>query len=118
MSDSMVDKSVLPSAAMIEVLVDGARYGDMEDVQSALRHSVDVNSADAMGRTGKPGCAFSVELHSVTSIPNAALHMAAANGHTDVAAALIEAGAVSLSSLPRSIVRSATSTSIVQVLCC
>lgn len=47
-----VSKTVTPSAAMIEVLVDGARYGDMEDVQSALQHSVAVNSVDSLGRTG------------------------------------------------------------------
>lgn len=49
-----MNKTVAPSPEMVEVLVDGARYGDMEDVQSALRHSVDVNSADTVGRTGKP----------------------------------------------------------------
>ena len=46
-------KNVTPSAEMVEVLVDGARYGDMEDVQSALQHSVDVNATDSSGRTGK-----------------------------------------------------------------
>ncbi|DBA74672.1 hypothetical protein WJX79_002453 [Trebouxia sp. C0005] len=66
-------KNVTPSAEMVEVLVDGARYGDIEDVQSALQHSVDVNATDSSGRT--------------------ALHMAAANNHADVAETLIEAGA-------------------------
>lgn len=46
-------KNVTPSAEMVEVLVDGARYGDIEDVQSALQHSVDVNATDSSGRTGK-----------------------------------------------------------------
>ena len=46
-------KNMTPSAEMVEVLVDGARYGDMEDVQSALQHSVDVNATDSSGRTGK-----------------------------------------------------------------
>lgn len=46
-------KNVTPSAEMVEVLVDGARYGDMEDVQSALQHNVDVNATDSSGRTGK-----------------------------------------------------------------
>lgn len=46
-------KNVTPSVEMVEVLVDGARYGDMEDVQSALQHSVDVNATDSSGRTGK-----------------------------------------------------------------
>ena len=49
-----MDKTVAPSPEMIEVLVDGARHGDMEDVQTALHHSIDVNSVDTMGRTGKP----------------------------------------------------------------
>ena len=49
------DKTVAPSPEMIGVLVDGARYGDLEDVQTALYHSIDVNSADAMGRTGRLG---------------------------------------------------------------
>lgn len=49
-----MNKTVTPSPEMVEVLVDGARYGDMEDVQTALRHSIDVNSADTVGRTGKP----------------------------------------------------------------
>lgn len=68
-----MSKTPAPSPEMIEVLVDGARYGDMEDVHTALQHDIDVNSADALGRT--------------------ALHMAAANGHADVAATLIDAGA-------------------------
>ena len=50
-----MDKTVAPSPEMIEVLVDGARYGDMDDVQTALHYSINVNSADAMGRTGKLG---------------------------------------------------------------
>lgn len=54
-TDGVFDKSAAPSAQMTEVLVDGARYGDMEDVQSALQHGVNVNSADAMGRTGRAG---------------------------------------------------------------
>lgn len=45
-------KELVPSAEMVEVLVDGARYGDLEDVQSALQHGVNVDSADFSGRTG------------------------------------------------------------------
>ena len=52
-----------PSAAeLIELLVDGGRYGDAEDIQSAIDHGVDVNSQDEHGRTGaaapppKSGC--------------------------------------------------------------
>ncbi len=37
---------------LIELLVDGARYDDLEDVQQALNNNVDVNAADAAGRTG------------------------------------------------------------------
>jgi ankyrin repeat protein len=58
---------------LIELLVDGARYGDMEDVYIALSHKVPVDSADEFGRT--------------------AMHMAAANGHEEVIARLLEAGA-------------------------
>lgn len=58
---------------LIELLVDGARYGDMEDVEAALSHSVPVDSTDELGRT--------------------AMHMAAANGHQDVIARLLAAGA-------------------------
>ena len=52
--NSLCKKSLAPSAEMIENLVDGARYGDLEDVQSALQHSVAVDSADTSGRTGLP----------------------------------------------------------------
>ena len=58
---------------LVELLVDGARYGDMEDVEMALSHKLPVDSADEYGRT--------------------AMHMAAANGHEEVIARLIAAGA-------------------------
>jgi ankyrin repeat protein len=58
---------------LAELLVDGARYGDMEDVEAALQHKVPVDSADEFGRT--------------------AMHMAAANGHHHVIARLLAAGA-------------------------
>ena len=35
-----------------ELLLDGARYGDAEDVQAALEERVDVNAVDDCGRTG------------------------------------------------------------------
>lgn len=60
-------------AELVEVLVDSARYGDLEDVHAAIEHGVDVNAQDEQGRT--------------------ALHMAAANGHCDVMKALLEHGA-------------------------
>ena len=37
---------------LIELLIDGARYDDLEDVQQALNDKVDVNASDAAGRTG------------------------------------------------------------------
>ena len=91
-------KNVTPSAEMVEVLVDGARYGDIEDVQSALQHSVDVNATDSSGRTGKQqleAAACRQLQRGIYCCKSAALHMAAANNHADVAETLIEAGAVS-----------------------
>lgn len=38
---------------LVELLVEGARYDDLEDVESALEQGADVNSQDALGRTGK-----------------------------------------------------------------
>ena len=37
---------------LIDQLIDGARYDDLEDVQQALSSRVDVNASDAAGRTG------------------------------------------------------------------
>lgn len=37
---------------LVELLVDGARYGDVEDVDTALQHNVDINGKDEGGRTG------------------------------------------------------------------
>ncbi|CAI5474493.1 unnamed protein product [Closterium sp. Yama58-4] len=69
-----------PPAAMAEaaedladLLIQGARYGDMEDVAAALDGGADAGLADDEGRT--------------------ALHMAAANGHTEIARLLIQRGA-------------------------
>jgi len=36
----------------VELLVDGARYDDAEDVERALAIGVSVNSQDEQGRTG------------------------------------------------------------------
>jgi len=58
---------------LIEQLVDGARYGDMEDVRGALDAGADVNGKDESSRT--------------------ALHVAAANGHDEVVEALLGATA-------------------------
>ena len=56
-----------------DYMIEGARYGDMEDVDDALARRTDANATDTSGRT--------------------ALHMAAANGHTDVMRRLLAAGA-------------------------
>ena len=37
---------------LIELLIDGARYNDAEDVMRALSGQVDVNASDEAGRTG------------------------------------------------------------------
>lgn len=36
----------------VELLIDGARYDDAEDVERALAGGVSVNSQDDQGRTG------------------------------------------------------------------
>jgi hypothetical protein len=56
-----------------EYMIDGARYGDVADVKEALQNSANVDAVDSSGRS--------------------ALHMAAANGHHEVAHVLLEAGA-------------------------
>ena len=38
---------------LIELLIEGSRYDDAEDVQSALDQGVDINAQDEQGRTGK-----------------------------------------------------------------
>lgn len=42
-----------PTAEEIELLVDGARFGDLEDVVAALEDGVGVDAVDEHGRTGK-----------------------------------------------------------------
>lgn len=37
---------------LIELLIDGARFGDADDVQRALEGKVDVNAQDEWGKTG------------------------------------------------------------------
>ncbi|GBG89237.1 hypothetical protein CBR_g48945 [Chara braunii] len=53
----------------VDLLITGARYGDEEDVTTALAAGVNPNSVDGLGRT--------------------ALHMASANGHTNIVRILI-----------------------------
>eukprot|EP00208_Stichococcus_sp_RCC1054_P007280 CAMPEP_0206143426 /NCGR_PEP_ID=MMETSP1473-20131121/20542_1 /ASSEMBLY_ACC=CAM_ASM_001109 /TAXON_ID=1461547 /ORGANISM="Stichococcus sp, Strain RCC1054" /LENGTH=70 /DNA_ID=CAMNT_0053538823 /DNA_START=205 /DNA_END=413 /DNA_ORIENTATION=+ len=62
-----------PTAEEVELLVDGARYGDLEDVVAALEDGVAVDAVDEHGRT--------------------ALHMASGNGHLEVVSALLDRGA-------------------------
>lgn len=57
----------------VEELIDAARYGDYEDVSTALDNKTPVNGTDALGRS--------------------ALHMACANGHAGIVHLLISAGA-------------------------
>ncbi len=38
---------------LIDLLIDGARYGDLEDVESALAQNVGIDSRDEGGRTGR-----------------------------------------------------------------
>jgi len=40
------------SEELLDMLIDGARYGDLEDVENALSQGVDVNAQDEFGRTG------------------------------------------------------------------
>jgi hypothetical protein len=37
---------------IVELLIEGARYNDAEDVQSALDQGADINSQDEQGRSG------------------------------------------------------------------
>ena len=88
---------------LIELLIDGARYNDAEDVMRALSGQVDVNASDEAGRTGattSPAAAMQDFLPYYSRAAGwaglvfAALHMAAANGHSDVIKILLVAGAV------------------------
>jgi ankyrin repeat protein len=99
-----------------ELLLDGARYGDLEDVLSALERRVSADATDESGRTGtalQHAAGFvsnqAVGQHCLRRVfddrndsraanARVALHMASANGHAEVVSALIAAGAVSTSS--------------------
>lgn len=40
------------SPDLTDLLVDGARYNDLEDVQEALQQGANIDSRDEQGRTG------------------------------------------------------------------
>lgn len=51
----MTDASIPQNVSMedlADLLIDGARYDEAEDVQTALEMNVDVNATDYNGRTG------------------------------------------------------------------
>jgi hypothetical protein len=48
--------SMDPNDELVFLLLDGARYGDMEDVDSALAQHCAVDSKDASGKTGAWAC--------------------------------------------------------------
>jgi ankyrin repeat protein len=56
-----------------DYMIEGARYGDKDEVEEALARNTNVNATDANGRT--------------------ALHVAAANGYVDIMEILLAAGA-------------------------
>ena len=41
------------TSELVELLIDGARYNDLEDVQNALSQGVSVDAQDEQGRTGE-----------------------------------------------------------------
>lgn len=52
MADQSLPKNITGDD-LVELLIDGARYDDAEDVQTALDGQVDVNATDQSGRTGE-----------------------------------------------------------------
>jgi len=90
---------------LVELLIDGARYDDLEDVQSALDQGVNINAQDERGSTGGAYCIVlqrpSTKQNThyfflITSLfyLGAAVHMAAANGHVALLQRLVDNGAV------------------------
>ena len=41
------------TSELVELLIEGARYNDLEDVQNALSQGVSVDAQDEQGRTGE-----------------------------------------------------------------
>ncbi|KAK9868652.1 hypothetical protein WJX84_002172 [Apatococcus fuscideae] len=84
-SDSTVGAEMIPSPHIpagpsnedvdgaSELLMDGARFGDLEDVTNALELGINANTSLNAGTT--------------------ALHMASANGHLEIVQKLVDAGA-------------------------
>lgn len=52
---------------LVELLIDGARYDDLEDVQSALDQGVNINAQDERGSTG--GQMIIIDLCRDTIVP-------------------------------------------------
>ena len=42
------------AAQLEDFFIEGARYGDVEDVETSLAHGVNVDAQDSQGRTGEP----------------------------------------------------------------
>lgn len=61
---------------IVDLLIDGARYNDAEDVQSALDQGADINSQDEQGRSGMRDndcmaiCLQEIEFHITFGIFN------------------------------------------------
>ena len=55
----------IPAEELTELLLDGARYGDLDDVKQALSLGVSVDCRDDQGRTGEclQACGCQTELH-------------------------------------------------------
>ena len=53
---------------LAELLIDGARYGDMEDVETALAQNAAVDSVDSQGRTGAKATATASNTLPVTRL--------------------------------------------------
>ena len=60
---------------LVELLIDGARYGDADDVHKALEGKVDVNAADEWGKTVGVGVGWAAA--AVAASPAAAASAAA-----------------------------------------
>ena len=91
------------SPELVDLLIEGARYGDAEDVKLALDQGASADCRDEQGRTGTCWQAYegrlllpSFTLPSVRLCLGAGLHMASANGSTEVVHLLLHSGAVRL----------------------